>query len=66
MRILKQTPFRENPEISFFYFAGASTDTKPVEGVGTGSLFKEVDTGKLFQFLEGDPGQWYEQGGASS
>ena len=66
MRVLKDTPFRESPEISFLYIAGSSAESKPVDGVGTGSIFKEIDTGNEFQFLEGTPGQWYKQGGAQN
>lgn len=29
-------------------FAGTSLDTKPTDGVGTGSIFIEVDTGNVF------------------
>ena len=66
MRILVDTPLRESPDISLKGIVGASTETKPVDGVCTGSIFKEVDTGKQFQFLEGTPGQWHEQGGDSA
>lgn len=40
--------------------AGLSTDTdpKPTEGVGVGSIFVEVDTGKVF-FYSG--AAWVEQ-----
>lgn len=40
-------------------FAGTSLDTKPTDGVGTGSIFVEVDTGKVFFFDETD--DWVEQ-----
>lgn len=40
-------------------FAGLSTDTKP-SNVGTGSIFVEVDTGKVF-FYNQDGGTWIEQ-----
>lgn len=38
--------------------AGLSTDTKP-SNVATGSIFTEVDTGKVFFFDE--DGDWTEQ-----
>lgn len=41
-------------------FAGLSTDDKPTVGVGTGSVFIEVDTGKVFLFNEAS-GSWVEQ-----
>lgn len=40
-------------------FAGLSTDTKP-SNVGTGSIFVEVDTGKVF-FYNQAGGTWIEQ-----
>jgi len=48
---------------SYGEFAGLSTDSKPTIGVATGSIFIEVDTGKVFLFNEeGSPGsQWVEQ-----
>lgn len=39
-------------------YAGLSTDTKPTEGVGTGSLFHEVDTKKVYAF---NGTEWVEQ-----
>lgn len=41
-------------------FAGLSTDDKPTSGVGTGSIFWEVNTGKVFGFNE-DAGSWVEE-----
>ena len=38
---------------------GLSTDTKPTTGLANGSMFVEVDTGKLFLFNE-DTGEWSE------
>lgn len=40
-----------------------STDTKPVDGIVTGSICLEVDTGKVYFFDEdGDTGEeWVEQ-----
>jgi len=41
-------------------FAGTSLDTKPTDGVGTGSIFVEVDTGKVFFYNEAG-NTWVEQ-----
>lgn len=41
-------------------FAGLSTDAKPTVGVGTGSIFVEVDTGKVYFFNEASE-TWVEQ-----
>ena len=35
-----------------YEFRGLSTDEKPVENVGNGSIFIEMDTGKVFIFDE--------------
>ena len=35
-----------------YEFRGLSTDEKPVEKVGNGSVFIEIDTGKVFIFDE--------------
>lgn len=43
--------------------AGLSTDTKPLTGLVTGSMFLEVDTGKAYAFDEvTDGGKWWELG----
>ena len=42
--------------------AGLSTDTKPTLNLVTGSLFLEVDTGKVYVFDEVG-GTWNEIGG---
>lgn len=42
--------------------AGLSTETKPTEDLVTGSLFFEVDTGKVYAFDEVS-GTWYQIGG---
>ena len=39
--------------------SGKSTDEKPL-GYATGSIFVEVDTGKVF-FFDEDNGDWVEQ-----
>ena len=41
---------------------GLSTDTKPVYNVPNGSVFLEIDTGKVFIF-NGANNQWTEFGG---
>lgn len=35
-----------------YEFRGLSTDEKPIERVGNGSVFIEIDTGKVFIFDE--------------
>lgn len=35
-----------------YEFRGLSTDIKPVERVGNGSIFIEMDTGKVYMFDE--------------
>lgn len=41
-------------------FSGLSTDTKPTLDIGTGSIFTEVDTGKVF-FFNAASSEWVEQ-----
>ena len=45
---------------SYQELAGLSTDEKPTTGLFTGSIFVEVNTGKVFFFNEATPG-WVEQ-----
>ena len=42
-----------------YEFRGLSTDEKPVENVGNGSVFIEIDTGKVFIF-DGQNKVWKE------
>lgn len=42
--------------------AGLSTDSKPTDGLVTGSLFLEVDTGTVYAFDEVG-GTWNQIGG---
>lgn len=56
VRILVQNGFSE--DAAYIEAAGLSTDTKPVEGIVTGSLFLEVDTGDVYAFAEGDSPAW--------
>lgn len=46
----------------YFEFAGLSTDTKPTEEVGTGSVFLEVDTGSAY-FYDEVGEDWIQAGG---
>lgn len=39
-------------DASVVELAGLSTDAKPTAGLATGSLFLEVDTGKIYAFDE--------------
>ena len=50
---------RDGNGVSYFEYAGKSSDTKPTAGVATGSIFVEVNTGKVFFFSE--PSTWTEQ-----
>ena len=52
---------KSEPAIRDFY--GKSTDTKPTDGLLTGSTFYEINTGKTYMFdEEGAPGsEWIDQ-----
>lgn len=39
---------------------GLSTDSKPTSGVGNGSIFIEINTGKVY-FFNGEGAAWVEQ-----
>lgn len=45
---------------AYVELAGLSTDTKPTDGLATGSIFTEVDTGKVFFFNDASD-TWVEQ-----
>lgn len=45
--------------VQYVRLAGNSSDTKPTENIATGSVFREVDTGKAYRFNE-STGQWTE------
>ena len=60
VRILSESSSGER--IRYFEFAGTSTDTKPTEEVGTGSVFLEVDTGNAYFYNEDDE-SWVLVGG---
>lgn len=57
VRVLKNE--RMTADESYIEAAGLSTDDKPAREIVTGSIFREVDTGKVYAFAEGNPGQWY-------
>ena len=59
VRILKQETYQNGKR--YIEAAGLSTDTKPTDGVITGSVFVAVDTGKGYLFAEGDSPEWVEQ-----
>lgn len=40
--------------------SGLSTDSKPTDGIAMGSIFVEVDTGKVF-FFNASASTWVEQ-----
>lgn len=42
-----------------YEFRGLSTDIKPIERVGNGSIFIEMDTGKVYMFDEQNT-EWKE------
>lgn len=50
VRITSERQFDENKKI--IEASGLSTDTKPADGIVTGSLFLEVDTGDVYAFDE--------------
>ena len=39
-------------EAKYYEYSGLSTDTKPTEGVATGSVFLEVNTGYAYLYDE--------------
>lgn len=47
-------------EVSYIEAACLSTDTKPTDGVATGSILTEVDTGKVYMYDE-DGEEWVEE-----
>lgn len=59
MRTLVSKPFAEG--LVYAEFAGLSTESKPTTGIVTGSLYRAVDTGKVYAFAEGDTPAWYDQ-----
>ena len=45
-------------------FSGKSTDSKPTEGIMTGSSFLEVDTTDVY-FFDEDTSTWIKAGGSN-
>jgi hypothetical protein len=41
-------------------YSGLSTDEKPTDGIGNGSIFVEIDTGKVY-FYDAAGQTWIEQ-----
>lgn len=62
VRVTFSRPY--NGEKTYYEFAGLSTDSKPKDGVLTGSLYRAVDTGKIYAYDETDTGTWYDQNSA--
>lgn len=60
VRILTQRIF--DADKNYIDAAGLSTDDKPTEGIVTGSVFREVDTGDVYMFDEVG-GTWSKTGG---
>ena len=59
MRILESRIIADG--VSKQTIAGLSTESKPTDGLATGSTFEEVDTGKTYKFAEGETPEWYDQ-----
>lgn len=59
VRILTERQFDDDQK--YIEAAGLSTDEKPIEGIITGSVFVEVDTGDGYLFAEGDSPEWVKQ-----
>lgn len=56
------TVYRENGIVEGkgeLEYRGLSTDTKPTENITNGSVFIEIDTGKLYMF-DAEGTQWKE------
>lgn len=62
VRILKREP--QLDDIHYVEAYGLSTDSKPT-GFATGSVFIEVDTGKVYLYDE-DGAAWNEVGGTEA
>lgn len=61
VRIISTKPV--DAGINYIEAAGLSTDTKPAEKVATGSVYMEVDTGKVYFYNE-TAEEWTEIGGS--
>ena len=51
--------YQQGQNVQYLEISGLSSDTKPTEGVATGSIFVEVDTGTVFFYDEASG--WVEQ-----
>ena len=60
IRTLKRAIATEDNTLEYIEIACLSGDTKPTTGIITGSIAKEVDTGKTFRFNEAGAA-WVEQ-----
>ena len=63
VRFIKSTPIEQYfgaPQKRYVEVACLSSDTKPTEGIATGSIAVEADTGKVFFFNEATS-SWVEQ-----
>ena len=49
-----------NEKGGYVEYAGTSADDKPTEGVATGSIFVEADTGNVY-FFDATNSEWVEQ-----
>ena len=64
--ISKTVQYIDNVACVISTYYGLSTDTpKPTDGVGNGSSFIEMDTGKLF-FYDADSQDWLEWGSSDN
>lgn len=62
IRVLKRFIATDNSEyLEYQEIACLSTDTKPTDGIITGSILTEVDTGKVFFYNESANDPWIEQ-----
>lgn len=59
MRALVENKFSDNKKYVELY--GTSSESKPTTGIVMGSVFVEVNTGKVFLFNE-DASAWVEVG----
>lgn len=59
MRALVEKNFNDSKKYVEIY--GTSSESKPTDGIVTGSVFVEVDTGKCYLFNE-DASEWVEVG----
>lgn len=53
-----------NDDLRYVEISCLSTDTKPTEGIVTGSVAMEVDTGDAY-FFDEESGTWKKAGGSN-